>query len=100
MELKISSLMMVRLSPSLSVVYTGHLFKRLVMCSIPLVSVPSEVAIVIIYPLIMEAAPGFIVFLVSSINRSSIPPNGLEYAVLRTWFEWLYLESQSFVNLN
>ena len=52
--------------------------------SMLLVLVASEFTIVIIFPLIMEAAPGDIVVLVSSRNRSSISSNVLDYAILRT----------------
>ena len=54
----------------------------------------------IIFILITESAPGSISVLVSSSNRSSILYNLLEYAVMKTWFAWLYLASHFFVNLN
>ena len=44
--------------------YIEHLLKRLVIRSMSLVSVESEVAIAIIFPLIIEADPGAIVVLV------------------------------------
>ena len=63
-DLKFLSLLRVWLSPYFYVVYIEHLLKRLVIRSMSLVSVESEVAIAIIPPLIMEADPGAIVVLV------------------------------------
>ena len=57
--------------------YIGHLFKRLVICSILLVLVSSEVTIAIIFILITESDPGAIAVLVSSSNRSSLLSNEL-----------------------
>ena len=94
MDLKISSFLRVLLSIFLSVVYTGHLFKRLVIRNMLLVSVSSEVNISIISPLIMEVDPEAIAVLVSYSNRYLVLSNGLEYEIFRAWYEWLYLASQ------
>ena len=92
------SFLRVLISPSLSVVYIDHLFKRLVIHSMLFVSVSSEFIIVIISPFIMEAAPGAIAVMVSSSNRYSILSNVLDYAILSNWCAWLYLASQCFIN--
>ena len=57
--------------------YIGHLFNSLVVNIVLFVSVKSEVIILIIFPLIIEADQVDIEFLVSSSNRSLIPLNGL-----------------------
>ena len=85
------SFLRVLLSPYLSVVYIGQLFKRLLIISISLVSFTSKFSTAIIPPLITEAYPGDIEVLVSYKNSSSISLNGLEYVILRTWCAWLYL---------
>ena len=76
--------------------HIGQLFNRSMISCMLLVSVKSEVTIVIIFILITESAPGSISVLVSSSNRSSILYNLLEYAVMKTWFAWLNLVSQCF----